>query len=39
MTLIKRIDADLFGFIRDDPRLSALSAFLLMRSLAANTTR
>src|SRR5262245_17263686 len=27
MTRIERIDADLFGFIRDDPRPSASSAF------------
>jgi hypothetical protein len=27
MTRIERIGADLFGFIRDDPRLSASSAF------------
>jgi hypothetical protein len=27
MTLIERIDAEIFGFLRDDPRSSASSAF------------
>jgi len=29
MTLMERIDAELFGFIREDPRSSASSAFYL----------